>query len=163
MNKLLNGFNNGINTADDIGGIYPKKHKLNISEKPKISKINREIKFRFWINDKPVLKSLSEFLMNDGTKERTLIGFHNPFEINQFAGYSDKNKKDVYEHDIVKCFELFSLAQWYSKIYFIAGSFCVKKNSHYLNINDEDLIIEVWSNTHDNPDFIDTATEYNIK
>lgn len=61
----------------------------------------KEILFRFWIDNKPVIKSLSSFIFNDGTKENTLDGFANPFNIDIFTGLTDKNNNRIFTNDII--------------------------------------------------------------
>jgi len=59
------------------------------------------IKFRFWIGNRPVIRSLSSFIFNDGTKEQILNGFANHFNVDRFTGCVDDLGNDIYEGDIL--------------------------------------------------------------
>jgi uncharacterized phage protein (TIGR01671 family) len=76
---------------------------------------NRQIKFRFWNKSENRFYFFDFALINDSSNSGvgilgiTLSGLEtnleNNFVIQQFTGFIDKNKKDVYEGDIVEYVE----------------------------------------------------------
>jgi len=125
----------------------------------------REIKFRAWdeIQHRMVYsgghdKELMEFFygIDDGTIDPTGL------DIMQYTGNKDKKGKEVYEGDIVRCVPPFSIrnrygiGEFYSKVYFAGGCFCVNssvflKGEPLSNMN----IVEVVGNIYENPELLE--------
>jgi len=68
---------------------------------------NREIKFRLWDKrlDRQSGKPLGyqNYAYVEGNLNDELKNYSESWEYQQFTGVLDKNKKDIYEGDIVKC------------------------------------------------------------
>jgi len=99
----------------------------------------REIKFRIWD------KQLKVFLYQ--LPEKHHLDWER-FNVQQFAGLSDRLGKEIYEGDIVLvCFNDGSIYDHPQHVYFEKGSFCVGMG--YLS---DSKIIEVIGDIYENPE-----------
>lgn len=64
--------------------------------------MNREIKFRFFSPDKRMLNDHDGWVENIGINYALELSIGYGYKIMQFTGRKDKNKKDIYEGDILK-------------------------------------------------------------
>src|SRR5688572_3906094 len=62
--------------------------------------MSREIKFRFWTPNKRMVDDHEGWVENIGINEAIRYSKEYGYIAMQFTGLKDKNKKDVYEHDV---------------------------------------------------------------
>ena len=64
--------------------------------------MKREIKFRFWTPDKRMTDEHAGWTENIGINEALNYSYEYGYQIMQYTGQKDKNRKELYEGDICK-------------------------------------------------------------
>lgn len=87
--------------------------------------MNRELKFRVWDSDK---KQYEYFELHNNTVPDRLLCQHK-YPVQQFTGEYDKNKKPIYEGDIISSYSAeFINENFEAEIVFIDAGFYAKVN-----------------------------------
>ena len=73
-----------------------------------------------------------------------------PNTVGQFTGLLDKNGKEIYENDIVKC----NGSDWLYKVVFSNTAFKLNRPDGYFFTIERDDVFEVIGNIHDNPELL---------
>ena len=119
--------------------------------------MKREIKFRAWdkVQKEMIfdgieyqLRLIGHICKDSETQERSQIGFSNfdfdRFEIMQFTGSTDKNGKEIYEGDILKCVDEFNENEKVIEVVFKNGGYCIEWDGMFYDGSDITLIS--WAN-----------------
>lgn len=120
----------------------------------------REIKFRF--RDEPTKKEVFECRNGEIyiTATGCPISIHNhghadyeDFIVEQYTGLTDKNGKEIYEGDVVKCYDHKNKTSFTGTVSFQSASFFIETSScsHFRWMDYE---VEVIGNIHENPELI---------
>ena len=123
----------------------------------------REIKFRAWDKERKQMENtidVNPFYISDCDRRRWKWG---EVELMQFTGLHDKNGKEIYEGDIVKCTEATEsrVSEYVSEVFWDDCCFLVhesKSSDCELGLFVESKFkcplteIEVIGNIHDNPE-----------
>ena len=72
-----------------------------------------------------------------------------PKTVGQFVGICDKNGKEIYEGDIVKCG-----SDWLYKVVFLNAAFKLNRPDGYFFTIERDDVFEIIGNIHDNPELL---------
>lgn len=130
----------------------------------------REIKFRAWMNDKPI--SLNAYALTiDGELKTYLDGL----VIEQYTGLKDKNGREIYEGDIIRAGQYCEpdgedAGYWIDDtihvVKYMASDFdypafdlepsldCDNNGLAHLHENNDDEVMEVIGNIHENPELL---------
>lgn len=118
----------------------------------------RELKFRAWDkHDKEFAQNI-DCLLDISVAERVfaLDDENGELIIEQYTGHKDKNDKEIYEGDIVKCFFTDRL---YQVVYRVWDASFVCENDEWeeilLFINNERPSLEIIGNIHENPELLE--------
>ena len=104
----------------------------------------RDIKFRAWVNKEMHHFDLpSLYWRGEDTGEYSFPGL---LPVMQYTGLKDKNKKEIYEGDILKD------ADFTFSVEFIGGCFCKVLDGEGYVIIDTD--IEIIGNIYENPELL---------
>mgnify|MGYP000259234524 CR=1 FL=1 len=134
--------------------------------------MNREIKFRAWHKDLKKMFKIGQITLEKGTwnfdpNDRDFIGMSIPFQpsfvLMQYTGLHDKNGKEIYEGDIIKCeqyiggnFVDYCIEKGF--VEFKDGEFGLhRKQGYYQSLRkfiEYDYELEVISNVYDNPELL---------
>lgn len=121
----------------------------------------REIKFRAWLNDdKRMVNILAlDFLHKTWIAHKDLCGSFDDIELMQYTGLKDKNGKEIYEGDIIKC--KIGNVDFKGYVYFYGGRFEFidfedDEETEFLCYCDEP---EVIGNTYENPELLEENYE----
>jgi len=78
--------------------------------------------------------------------------------IMEYIGHKDKNDKEIYEEDIVRCtYYPLSGDTFTGVVKFIHGSFYIEDKEGYKNFNWEDYVCEVIGNVYENPELLESV------
>lgn len=120
----------------------------------------REIKFRGMdiVNNKWLYGNLEIPLINQSKSKYFIIGYAygqyqkhevDPKTVGQYTGLKDKNGKDIYEGDIVKCF-----VNGNSYVSFKGGAYGLIFDYNFIPFNDVYGEMEVIGNIYENPELL---------
>lgn len=126
--------------------------------------MKREIKFRgkrldngkWLVGD--LIENQGRFFIYHATSETTIEDDYgrisilavevDPSTVGQYTGMKDKNGREIYEDDIVRCNE------YIGKVIFESGMFARKVKNVSAPLSSLLLVTEVISNIHDNPQLL---------
>lgn len=77
-----------------------------------------------------------------------------PESVGQYTGIIDKNNKRVFEHDIVKAYDLIEEISFIGVVKYLDGSFCICDTDFCSYYHWEYYEVEVIGNIHDNPELL---------
>lgn len=121
----------------------------------------REILFRgrrSWGNKDWVEGDLLHGYSDHVSITKRLIGIEtwqvDPESVGQYTGIIDKNNKRVFEHDIVKAYDLIEEISFIGVVKYLDGSFCICDTDFCSYYHWEYYEVEVIGNIHDNPELL---------
>lgn len=116
----------------------------------------REILFRgkrkgydFWIQGDLVRKNNICYIYMVGIPREVI-----PETVGQYTGIKDKTEKKVFEHDIVKAYDLIEEISFIGVVKYLDGSFCICDTDFCSYYHWEYYEVEVIGNIHDNPELL---------
>ena len=123
--------------------------------------MNRPIKFRAWDKkngyyadyedvEEEIAAQATDGWRSDGGTSFTLDCGIKHFELEQYTGLKDKNDKEIWVGDIVKCWD-----EDYGEVYF--DTISLQYRVKFSDGDDEDLVSaepEVIGNIHENPELL---------
>lgn len=77
-----------------------------------------------------------------------------PETVGQYTGIKDKTEKKVFEHDIVKAYDLIEEISFIGVVKYLDGSFCICDTDFCSYYHWEYYEVEVIGNIFDNPELI---------
>ncbi len=111
----------------------------------------RKIAFRAWDGKK--MQSSDEFAdfrdINEVSRLSKFFAsmqFHKEWPVMQFTGLLDKNRKEIYEGDVIKAFD-----KKYEEVFWHQPDACFRFSSLPIDYNDE---VEVIGNIYENPELL---------
>ena len=117
--------------------------------------MKREIKFRAWHLDDGMLYFDFDSFQKD---------YHDQYgNIMQFTGLTDKNGKEIYEGDILKCVDEFNENEKVIEVVFKNGGYCIEWDGMFYDGSDITLIswanetgieFEIIGNIYENPELL---------
>ena len=117
----------------------------------------REIKFRAWDKENKRMLYVSDINFCgeeiSAYDREEYIGF-NYIELMQFTGRQDINGKEVYEGDIVKCFDNYYKMYYIGVVDFADCSFVIK-NDACTYYRWQDYRVEIVGNIYENPELLE--------
>lgn len=122
------------------------------------SKTMREIKFRAWFNG----QMYDDAYINKYTLRHWIDSIKCP--VMQFTGMKDKNRREIYEGDILKITDPYDEGSTVTDVYFTGGGFIIQWDGAFNGGDadlttigwamDSDFTFEVIGNIHENPDLL---------
>ena len=86
----------------------------------------------------------------------------NKFPLMQFTGLKDKNGTDIYDGDVLKILNGWNDNQYITNVRYESNVFCIDVQGFDYNVTplgylDEECIIEIIGNIHENPELLCTS------
>lgn len=112
--------------------------------------MSREIKFRAWDKEK---KSMFQIFDSTTLENWFLPSWNDKYEVMQYTGLHDKNGKEIYEGDVVKCKNYHGVVYGiinYNNSYFYLACSSGYSDEYLFNCSD----IKIISNIHESPELL---------